>query len=121
LRPFRAGWRIGQEVPWLRVFADRDGGLLVAFALYEAFHTGTPLAVAPLARNFRISRSHVTDILAKAAEADLVGRVDALAKCGPGFVARPPLIEAIEAFASIALVRQAFAVREAMAALPPPQ
>ncbi len=121
LRPFRAGWRIGQEVPWLRFFADRDGGLLVAFALYEAAHTGTPLAVAPLARNFRVSRSHVADILAKAAEAGLVERVDAPAKSGPGFLAKPPLIDAIEAFSAIALVRQAYAVREALAALPPPE
>lgn len=119
LRPFRAGWRIAQEVPWLRVFADRDGGLLIAFALYEATHTGAPLPIAPLARTFRVSRSHIADILAKAAEAGLVRRVDAPTKGGPGFLAEPLLIEAIEAFAAIALVRQAFAVREAMAAIQP--
>lgn len=120
LAPFRAGWRIAQEVPWLRVFADRDGGLLIAFALYEATHTGAPLPIAPLARTFRVSRSHIADILAKAAEAGLVCRVDAPTKGGPGFLAEPLLIEAIEAFAAIALVRQAFAVRTALAAIQPP-
>jgi len=119
LRPFRAGWRIGQEIPWLRVFADRDGGLMIAFALYEATHTRTPLPVSHLARTFRVSRSHVADILAKAAEAGLVRRADAAAGSGPGFLAEPLLTEAINAFTAIALVRQAFAVREAMAAIRP--
>ncbi|MFK8251104.1 hypothetical protein [Ancylobacter terrae] len=111
LRPFRAGWRIGDEVPALRLFADRDGGLLVAFALYEAMPAGTPLPVARLARDFRLSRSHVTDILDKAAQSRLARRAE-----GAGFLAEPRLAEAMEAFIAIALVRQAFAVREAVAA-----
>lgn len=116
LRPFRAGWRIAHDIPRVDVFADRDGGLMIAFALYEATRAGETLTILHLAQTYRVSRSHVGDILRKAAEAGLVRRVEAPGTGSAGFVAEPALDEAIDTFVAIALVRQAFAIREAVAA-----
>lgn len=111
VEPVRQGWRMVSDVPGIALFVDRDGGLMLAFALFENAESGTPLSVAGLARAFRLSRSHIVDVLQKAVEAGLARRVDDRAMGGPGFVAEPALVEAMEALMANALVRQWRAVR----------
>ncbi|MDQ0510680.1 hypothetical protein [Ancylobacter amanitiformis] len=116
LRPFRRGWRLVHDVPALESFIERDGGLAIAFALFEAAHTGEALTAAHLARAYGLSRSHVADILVKAAAAGLVTRCDSapLGRSG-GQMATPALVEGIESFVAMVLAVQVIAVREAMA------
>lgn len=113
LRPFRAGWRMMHDIPSMAIFADRDGGLLVALALFATGGTGRPTPVAELARAYRVSRSHVVDILQNAMQEGLVRRVEGRER--GGFLAEPALTDAMEAFVATVLVRQANAVRHAMA------
>lgn len=113
LRPFRAGWRLVHDIPSLDVFVDRDGGVLVALALFAAGGTGRPTPVAELARAYRVSRSHVVDILQNATQQGLVRRIEGRER--GGFLAEPALIDAMEAFVATVLVRQANAVRHALA------
>ncbi len=104
LVPFRAGWRIVSELPCLEIFADRDGGLMVAFSLFDAARTGTALSVAHLARECRISRSHVMEMLRAAAEAGLVRRDSGRSSEG-GVLAEPALVEAMQMLMATALAR----------------
>ncbi len=117
LEPMRAGWRPAFDVPAIAHFADRDGGMLIAFALFGTGPTGQPLSISQLARSFRISRSHVVGIVQNAAEAGLVRRVDEQGSRGPGVLPQPALTEALEAFVALVLVRQAVAVRRGLAAI----
>lgn len=117
LEPLRGGWRPVFDIPELGIFADRDGGLMIAFALFGIGPSGLPLSASQLARTYRVSRSHVVDIVQKATEAGLVRRVEARELGGPGILPEPPLMEAMEAFIATALVRQASAVRQALAAI----
>ncbi|MBS9476596.1 MarR family transcriptional regulator [Ancylobacter sp. VKM B-3255] len=117
LAPLRAGWRIVTDVPCLELFADRDGGLMVAFCLFDAANGQTPLSVAHLARECRISRSHVMDMLRAAAEAGLVRRLAGRGSAEGGVIAEPALIAAMETLLAAALVRQARAARAGLAAV----
>lgn len=111
LAPFRAGWRIVTDLPCLEIFADRDGGLMVAFCLYEAARSGTALSLAHLARESRTSRSHVMEMLRVAAEAGLVRRASGRGSVEGGVLAEPALVEAMEMLMATALVRLRHAVR----------
>ncbi|QIB36001.1 hypothetical protein G3A50_00250 [Ancylobacter pratisalsi] len=119
LEPLREGWRPIVDVPSIEMFVDRDGGLMLAFALFGNAERGTPLSAAGLARTYRLSRSHIVDILQKAVESGLARRVDDRAQGGPGFVAEPALIEAMESLMATALVRQSRAVRRGLEAVEP--
>lgn len=120
LAPLRRGWRVIHDVPALGPFPERDGGLMIAFALFEAAHLGQPVSAAQLSRNYGLSRSHVADILAKAAEEGLVIRFEPGEPGTPpgsragGHAATPALIDAIEAFVAVALARNIRAVRSAV-------
>ncbi|MEP9351684.1 hypothetical protein [Xanthobacter sp. KR7-225] len=70
---FRHGFRVLDGAPALAPFADRDGGMMVFFALLVA-QAGRPLTVAELARRFHVSRTHVLQILRDAMVAGLVAR-----------------------------------------------
>ncbi|WP_018390673.1 MarR family transcriptional regulator [Ancylobacter sp. FA202] len=117
LEPLRGGWRPSHDIPAIGQFAERDGGLLIALALFGIGLTGQPLSISQLARSFRISRSHVVGIVQEATEAGLVRRVDEQGGRGPGVLPQPALIEAMENFVALALVRQMVAVRAGLAAL----
>ncbi|MCS0505276.1 hypothetical protein [Ancylobacter mangrovi] len=119
VEPIRAGWRPVFDVPSLELFVERDGGLILAFALFENGGAGAPLSAAELARSYKLSRSHIVDILQQAVDAGLVRRIEERAQGGPGFVARPALVDAMEMLLATALVRQARAVRRGLAATAP--
>lgn len=116
LVPFRAGWRLVSELPCLEIFADRDGGLMVAFSLFDAARTGTALSVAHLARECRISRSHVMEMLRAAAEAGLVRRDSGRSTEG-GVLAEPALVEAMQMLMATALARLTRATRAGLTAI----
>lgn len=117
LAPFRAGWRIVSDLPCLELFADRDGGLMVAFSLFEAARTGSALSLAHIARECRISRSHVMEMLRAAAEAGLVRRDSGRSNVEGSVLAEPALVEAMQMLMATALVRLTRASRAGLAAL----
>ena len=71
---FRHGFRVLDGAPALAPFADRDGGIMVFFALLVAAEAERPPTVAELARRFHLSRTHVLQILRDAMDAGLVAR-----------------------------------------------
>ncbi|QFR32202.1 hypothetical protein GBB76_03200 [Ancylobacter sp. TS-1] len=117
LEPLRHGWRPVYDIPELELFVDRDGGLMIAFGLFGTAPSGTPVTVAGLARAYRVSRSHVVDIVQKATEAGLIRRYGPEDQGRSGIVAEPALIDAMERLIATALVRQANAVRHALKAI----
>ncbi|TCK27961.1 MarR family protein [Ancylobacter aquaticus] len=120
LEPLRVGWRPAFDIPAIGQFAERDGGLLIALALFGIGLTGQPMSISQLARSFRISRSHVVGIVQDAAAAGLVRRVEEQGSRGPGVLPQPALIDALEQFVAMALVRQMVAVRAGLAAIDAP-
>lgn len=79
-----AGFRFTDHCPSLRLFADRNGGLMVLFACLAATErsdSGTPLAAAvsisELARGICTSRAHVATLLKEAESEGLVRRTRA--------------------------------------------
>lgn len=117
LVPLRAGWRPALDIPAIGHFAERDGGLLIALALFGTGLNGQPLSISQLARSFRISRSHVVGIVQEAAGLGFVRRVEEHGGRGPGVLPQPALMDALEHFIAMALVRQMVAVRAGLAAL----
>lgn len=117
LEPLRRGWRPVYDIPELALFVDRDGGLMIAFGLFGTMPTGGPVTVAGLARAYRVSRSHVVDIVQKATEAGLIRRLDPEVDGRGGLVAEPALVDAMERLIATALARQASAVRHALKAI----
>ncbi|MPT22808.1 MAG: MarR family transcriptional regulator [Starkeya sp.] len=117
LQPLRAGWRPALDIPAIGHFAERDGGLLIALALFGTGLNGPPLSISQLARSFRISRSHVVGIVQEATGLGLVRRVEDEGARGPGVLPEPKLMDALEHFIAVALVRQMVAVRAGIAAL----
>ncbi|MBS7544791.1 hypothetical protein [Ancylobacter oerskovii] len=109
LSPFRAGWRLLDEVPVLAPFADRDAGIVIALSLMGTAEDGTPPPIAHLARQFGVSRSHVLGMLRAGEEAGLLHRPDPRG----GAVAAPALEEALRDFIACAFLMQAQAVRRA--------
>ncbi|RLP81642.1 MarR family transcriptional regulator [Xanthobacter tagetidis] len=72
---FRHGFRVLDGAPRLIPFADRDGGIILLFALLVSREVDAPPpTVADLARRFHLSRTHVLQVLRDAMEAGLVVR-----------------------------------------------
>lgn len=117
LQPYREGWRVIHDIPELAIFADRDGGLVIALALYQNEQAVKALSAAHLARTYHVSRSHIAGILGEAAEAGLVRRIGTAEAGGPGFLAEPSLVDAVEMLMAIGAARHAQAVRNAMQAM----
>ncbi len=117
LAPFRAGWRLVDDMPRLQLFTDHDGGLMVAFALFDAARTGAALSLAQLARDGRISRSHVMEMLRAAAASGLVRREVGRGAIEGGVLAEPPLVEAMQMVLAAAMARLSRASRAGLAAI----
>jgi hypothetical protein len=86
-RQFLKRWRIGKRfldhAPALRLFAERDVGMLILFALMLGADPSkpfppaepVPLSIAALARYFHVSRTHVLRLIRDAEAAGLVTRL----------------------------------------------
>lgn len=90
---FRAGFRFNDHTPGLRLFSERNGGMLVLFSLLIASEPGVSLhqqpiqvSISELARRINASRIHVLKLLRDAEAHGL------LARCEDGAVlVLPPL------------------------------
>jgi hypothetical protein len=110
--PFKAGWRLLEGAQILSVFAERDAGMVVALALVVARQDVGPSPLADLARRFHVSRAHVLETLRAAEQKGLVRRSEPRG----GFLAEPPLVDALHDFLGAVFVTQAHAARVALAA-----
>lgn len=100
---YRAGFRLLEHSPQMRVLAERDAGVLIAISLYNSGAEGdtyppsqpVPMPVAALARQFDVSRAHVLKMLREAEDAGLIQRL-------PGHQGSvqllPPLLRGVEYF-----------------------
>lgn len=87
---FRHGFRMLEHAPALIPFADRDGGVVILFALLVAADQDRPPpTVAELARRFHLSRTHVLQVIRDAMEAGLVAREAGPPGEHPGYALSP--------------------------------
>jgi hypothetical protein len=113
---YYAGFRLLEQIPELRLFCERSGGMFVLLALLAAEKSGAArdvpinVSVSHLARRIGTSRTHVIKLLNDAAAAGLLARPEA-----SGVVLHPGLREAIHDFMALGylfLVYCAHRVRE---------
>lgn len=79
---FSGGGRVLDLAPGLRLFAERDAGMLILFRLMLSGDADdlpvpsrpVPVSIAALAREFRVSRTHVLRLIRDAERAKLVAR-----------------------------------------------
>lgn len=101
---YRAGYRVLDHAPVVAPYCERDGGMIVLFALLSSAALGGRAPTATeLARRFTLSRTHTLQILRDAEIAGLVvraGIVDGGVPLtgGPGFVLSPEGVRAVEDF-----------------------
>jgi hypothetical protein len=119
---YRSGFRFMTPAPSLRLFADRNAGMLL---LCHLITTGAPdetvppsrpvpISVSALARRFGVSRPHVVKLVRDAADAGLIGRVG---DDGDQLVIKPALADALLEFFAGMYLQFAAAAREALAAM----
>jgi len=106
---YRDGLRVFDAVPVLRPASERDGGMVVLFALALADAQGEPASLAALARRFSLSRAHVLTICR---EAEQSGLAEAVQPRG-GYRAGPALPEALRRFFAVMFLIQLEAVAAA--------
>jgi len=83
---FHSGFRVLDGAPIFIDMAERDGGMMVMFALFIAEHTGQEMpSIASLARRFHLSRAQVLGLIR---EAEMLGL---LRRDGRGIVLEPAL------------------------------
>ena len=83
LGQFNAGMRLLANAPSVRLFAERDVGVLVLFALMLDADPSQalppegpmPLSIAALARRFRVSRTHILRLIRDAEAAGSLSRI----------------------------------------------
>jgi hypothetical protein len=101
---YRAGYRVLDHAPAVAPFCERDGGMLVLFALLSAAALGGRAPTATeLGRRFSLSRTHTLQILRDAEAAGLVVRAGIVEdgvplSGGPGFALSPEGLRAVEDF-----------------------
>lgn len=115
---FIAGFRFVRHAPQIRIFGERNAGILIFATLMSAGDADdtvpptrpVPVSIAALARRFAVSRPHVLKLLRDAETEGLVARND------DGVVITPMLADAAQTlFAAVYLFLSA-CVRDAMAA-----
>jgi hypothetical protein len=82
LSRFKSGMRLLARAPALSLFADRDVGVLVLYALMLGAPPSdgmppsgaVPLSIAALSRRFRVSRTHILRLIRDAEAAGLLSR-----------------------------------------------
>jgi hypothetical protein len=72
----RSGYRALGPFPDLVAITDREAGLVILFSIMLRHKPGEMVAVAPLAREFTVSRAHVRAILQAAAAFDMLTRTE---------------------------------------------
>jgi hypothetical protein len=103
LTRFKIGARFIDHAPDLRLFVERDVGVMVLFALMLEADPAeplppanpVPLSIAALARRFRVSRTHVLRLIREAEAAGLMTR---LGEKGEQISFAPKLQEGIKDF-----------------------
>ena len=119
LRRFTSARRVVDQVPELRLFTERDVGVLILYALMlgadplEPFPTGkpVPLSIAALARQFNVSRTHVLRLIRDGERADLLSRVG---EKGEQVALAPQLQEGLRAMSAAVFQIGALCLRAAM-------
>jgi DNA-binding MarR family transcriptional regulator len=114
---FRAGVRMLAAAPGLQLFAERNAGMSILFALLAAGTKGqgapytVSISISALARRFGVSRAHIVKLLHDAESRGLLRRTG---DEGESVVVLPPLTDAAERFFATVFVFFAHCAREAL-------
>jgi hypothetical protein len=73
-KPIRNGQRVFDATPKLDAIADREAGMCILFSVMLRDAAGETIAIAPLAREFSVSRAHIRSILQAAEALGLLAR-----------------------------------------------
>jgi hypothetical protein len=117
---YRTGLRALQVTPELKMFAERNAGLMILFSLViagEPDDTMPPtrpvrISISELARRFSVSRAHVLRLLRDAAAEGLIERTGA---AQDAITLKPPLSLALRLSAALVFLFFAHCARAALA------
>jgi hypothetical protein len=123
-RPYLAGCYFIDQIPELRLFLERNAGLLILFSIMLAGEAGDsfpphgPVSILPatLARQFGVSRSHVRRIVQEAINTSLLERDGTIPD---RYRTLPALNDAFAHFMARHILRNAHAARAARAEIAP--
>jgi hypothetical protein len=119
---YRTGVRLLQFAPELKVFAERNAGLMILFSLViagdPADDTMPPtravrVSISELARRFSVSRVHVGRLLRDAAEAE--GLIERTGSAQDAITLLPPLARGLRHSTALAFLFFAHCARAALA------
>ncbi|MQT12459.1 hypothetical protein [Segnochrobactrum spirostomi] len=102
LKRYVQGFRIAIEVPALRHVMDRDVGIPLTLCVVLNDLEGRQSNIAPLARRFSVSRSHVLTVIRELSAENLIEQSSARG----GFRGTPLLLEAARRFFATAYLLQ---------------
>lgn len=102
LRRYVQGFRLGIEVPELRNVMDRDVGIPLTLCVVLDDLEGRKSNIAPLARRFSVSRSHVLTVIRELAAENLIEQSGARG----GFRGTPLLMAAVRRMFATAYLLQ---------------
>ncbi|MBX3539601.1 MAG: hypothetical protein KF735_18320 [Chelatococcus sp.] len=120
---FRAGLRPLAWAPQLSVFAERDGGMMIALQLLAAYlaksegyggATKADLTIAGIAQRYSVSRAHVLGTLRSAEGAGLIRRMP-----DNRILVTPQMLESFDNFFAGIILLQGDAMRGALSSLNP--
>jgi hypothetical protein len=117
---YRTGVRLLQFAPELRLFAERNAGLMILFSLViaadpdDTMPPGRPVkvSISELARRFSVSRVHVGRLLR---DAEAEGLIERTGSAPDAITLLPPLSRALRHAAALAFLFFAHCARAAMA------
>jgi DNA-binding MarR family transcriptional regulator len=117
---FRAGVRVLAGARGLQLFAERNAGMSILFALLAAGTEGqgapstVSISISALARRFGVSRAHVLKLLRDAESRGFLRRTGS---AGESIVVLPPLTDAADRFFATVFLFFALCAREALEAM----
>ncbi|CAH1661380.1 hypothetical protein CHELA1G11_12393 [Hyphomicrobiales bacterium] len=117
---FRAGLRPLDWAPELSVFAERDGGMMIALQLLAAYlakseglggQAQADLTIAGIAQRYSVSRAHVLGMLRSAEAAGLIRRMP-----DNRILVTPQMVDSFDNFFAGIILLQGDAIRSALSA-----
>jgi len=117
---YRSGVRLLRFAPELRLFAERNAGLMILFSLVIAAEPGDTMppirpvrvSISELARRFSVSRVHVGRLLR---DAEAAGLIERTASAPDAITLLPPLSRALRHATALMFLFFAHCARAAMA------
>ncbi len=114
---FTTGFRMLDQTPELKLFAERTAGMVILFSLRlnelePSPESSASASIAGLSRRFRVSRTHILRLLRDAERQELLSRIPG----SEGIALAQPARDALERFFAVMFLYLAAGARAAFAA-----